>query len=57
MKMQSLLGGIAAGLLTLTAALPVQAWEPKKPINIVVGFSPGGGTDIIAREEIGRAHV
>jgi tripartite-type tricarboxylate transporter receptor subunit TctC len=49
MKMQSLLGGIAAGLLTFTAALPAQAWEPKKPINIVVGFSPGGGTDIIAR--------
>jgi len=25
------------------------AWEPKRPIQIIVGFSPGGGTDVIAR--------
>ena len=50
MKMRNLFGGIAAGLLAAAAVVaPAQAWEPKKPINIVVGFAPGGGTDIIAR--------
>ena len=32
--------------LTGTAAL---AWEPEKPIEIIVGYSAGGGTDVMAR--------
>ena len=51
-------------LLAVPALLPVaaaaQAW-PSRPVTILVGFAPGGGTDIIARalqpamqEELGQ---
>ena len=43
------IGSIA--LLSVSA----QAWEPKKPIKIIVGFSPGGGTDIVARTIVASA--
>lgn len=38
----------AAATLALTAG-PVAAWEPEKPIRIIVGYSAGGGTDVVAR--------
>lgn len=41
---------IAAAAFTATAAAPAlaQSW-PDKPLRIMVGASPGGGTDILAR--------
>ena len=38
----------AAAALALLAG-PAAAWEPEKPIRIVVGYSAGGGTDVVAR--------
>jgi tripartite-type tricarboxylate transporter receptor subunit TctC len=42
---------LAAGALALPALVRVaaaQAW-PTKPVHLIVGFAPGGGTDVIAR--------
>jgi tripartite-type tricarboxylate transporter receptor subunit TctC len=37
------------GSAMLAGPALAQHWEPTKPIQLIVGFSPGGGTDVIAR--------
>lgn len=39
----------AAGLAALAAPRRAAAWEPARPIQIIVGFPPGGGTDLTGR--------
>jgi tripartite-type tricarboxylate transporter receptor subunit TctC len=50
--MKFLLQRLAAGLLAIASAGPVlaQAWTPTRPIEILVGFAPGGSADQIARQ-------
>lgn len=41
---------LAAGAASLaTPALAQQGWPAARPIEIIVGFSPGGGTDVMVR--------
>ena len=37
---------LAFGLASVLLATQVQAWQPEKPIESVVGFSPGSGNEI-----------
>lgn len=40
---------LAAGLFATAIAPAAADWVPERPINIIVGFSAGGGTDATAR--------
>lgn len=43
-------GVIGAGLAALAApALAQPAWPAGRPIEVIVGFAPGGGTDVMVR--------
>ena len=41
----------AAGIVSLTLATAAWSaeWEPTKPVRMIVGFPPGGATDLVAR--------
>src|SRR6201987_6171107 len=41
--------GIAVGLALAASAAPAQAWEPPKPVEIVVAAGAGGASDQMAR--------
>lgn len=45
------LGAAALGLLARPA---LAQWQPTRPIRMLVGFAPGGGTDITTRSIAGR---
>lgn len=44
---RSFMAGWAAGILG--AARGARAWEPSRPIQLIVGFAPGGGADLAGR--------
>ncbi len=55
MKLRHILGFAGAALAAFGLAAPsfAQDWEPRRPINLVVPYPPGGGTSTYGRALIG----
>jgi tripartite-type tricarboxylate transporter receptor subunit TctC len=49
MTRASIVAAMAAGVLMTAAAPAIAEWPADKPIHVLVGFGPGGGTDIVSR--------
>lgn len=47
--MMRILRWIFAAILVLAGAVPALAGYPDRPVRVIVGFPPGGPTDVIAR--------
>lgn len=56
MKLRKLITGFALGISLASAGLVHADSYPTKPVTIVVPFSPGGATDILARLLAERMH-
>lgn len=48
-RRQFVVGAAATALMAASGMVFAQAWQPDKPIRLVVPFGPGGATDIIGR--------
>ncbi|MBP0493482.1 Bug family tripartite tricarboxylate transporter substrate binding protein [Pararoseomonas indoligenes] len=46
---RTFLGAAGAALACPALAQQIGAWQPSRPIQLIVGYAPGGGSDIIAR--------
>ena len=50
MKRASLKLALATIAFAIAPAIAHAEWPNDRPIRLIVGFAPGGGTDLIARE-------